>query len=322
MAEYSYNVFVTYFAGPGEWINTGPVIVSGTVVDSDFESAEEDKVFTPGELSTGASFGTENETFIGTITQNGETFIVTRNNVATDEYQLYGNVDDPQNFTYPTITGLGDINTADAFMPPCFTEGTLISTLDGERRVESLEVGDLVWTVDHDFQPVRWIGSRQCGRERLAVQPSLRPIRISAGALGDGQPASDLLVSPQHRVLVRSNIAQRMFGCPEVLVAARQLLELDGIAIADSAEKVTYFHILFDRHELVLSNGAVTESLFTGAEALKSMGAPAREEIFAIFPELRNGEESLMAARTLVSGRMGRKLAERHHRNRKKMVSA
>src|SRR5690606_24870473 len=114
----------------------------------------------------------------------------------------------------------------------------------------------------------------------------LRPIRIRAGALGNGTPSSDLVLSPQHRVLVRSRIAQKMFGATEVLVAARQLLLLDGIDIATDLTEVEYFHMLFDRHEVVISNGALTESLYTGAQALQAVGKAARDEIFTLFPQL------------------------------------
>ncbi|MTH34205.1 hemolysin [Paracoccus limosus] len=200
---------------------------------------------------------------------------------------------------------------------PCFCRGTRILTVSGEVAVEDLRVGDLVRTRDHGLQPVRWIGGRALDRIDLAVSPKLRPIRIAAGALGDGMPANDLLVSPQHRILVRSAIAQRMFGSDEVLVAARQLLALDGIEEL-TVDAVEYFHILFDRHEIVVSNGAETESLFTGPEALKAIGPEAAEEIFALFPELR--AESAQPVRPLIPGAKARQMVERHQRNGKKLV--
>ena len=205
---------------------------------------------------------------------------------------------------------------------PCFGRGTLIQTEAGMVPVETLRVGMTVTTRDNGLQAVRWIGSRVLGSKALAVNPNLRPIRISAGALGQGLPERDLVVSPQHRILVRSNIAQKMFGCAEVLVAAKQLLQIEGIDIAQDLESVEYFHILFDRHEIVLSNGAETESLYTGTEALKSLGASAREEIFAIFPELRNRAETEQpaGARLMASGRTGRKLAVRHAQHHKPLV--
>lgn len=200
---------------------------------------------------------------------------------------------------------------------PCFARGTLIETARGPVAIEALVAGDMIVTRDNGLQPIRWIGSRGLTVAELAAAPDLRPIRIAAGALGGGLPLTDLVVSPQHRVLVRSNIAQKMFGTREVLVAAKQLCQIDGIDIATDMATVEYFHMLFDQHEVVISNGAETESLYTGPEALKSVGRAARDEIFAIFPELRDAVDAPVAARPLVSGRMGRKLAVRHVQNHK-----
>ena len=202
----------------------------------------------------------------------------------------------------------------------CFGADVLITTASGQVAAGDLVVGDMVETRDAGLQEIRWTCSRTLDAATLAANPRLRPIRIGKGALGAGLPHSDLIVSPQHRILVRSKIAQKIFGTNEVLVAARQLCQLPGIDVAEDLDRVTYVHFLFDAHQIVLANGAETESLFTGAEALKSVGPAAREEIFAIFPELELRTEAPIAARQLVSGRMGRKLATRHLQNRKPLV--
>lgn len=205
---------------------------------------------------------------------------------------------------------------------PCFAKGTRLRIAGGDAAVEDLRVGDLVWTVDRGLQPIQWIGSRYLGPSSLARTPALRPVRIAAGALGPNTPAQDLTVSPQHRVLVRSRIAQRMFGSDEILVAARQLVEIDGIKVVEAPAGVAYFHLLFDRHEVVMSNGALTESLYTGTEALKGVGIAAREEIIAIFPELRADGHVTDAARMIIRGRQGRQLAARHAKNAQALVRA
>lgn len=203
----------------------------------------------------------------------------------------------------------------------CFARGTSIATLTGQVPVEALKVGDMVETKDHGMQPIRWIGATVLDTAALANFPNLRPIRIRAGALGLGAPHRDLVVSPQHRILVSSSIAQRMFDAREVLVAAKQLLEVDGIEVDEDMEAVEYFHILFDQHEVITSNGAQTESLFTGPQALQSVGAAAREEILALLPELALATYEARFARKLVPGRMGRQLASRHRNNDKALVS-
>ena len=193
----------------------------------------------------------------------------------------------------------------------CFARGTRIETPRGPVAVEDLRAGDLVLTRDRGAQPLRWVGSSRVDGGTLASTPRLRPIRIRAGALRQHAPAQDLLVSPQHRILVRSKIAQRMFGAAEVLVAAKQLVLLDGIDVAEDLAEVEYFHLLFDRHEVVISNGAETESLYTGPQTLRSVGPAARQEILDLFPQLLDEAFVVEAARPLSSGRMGRKLAMR-----------
>ena len=201
----------------------------------------------------------------------------------------------------------------------CFGSDAMIETQCGPVEAGKLQVGDLVRTGDAGFQPIRWIGNRSLDQIALTEAEHLRPIRIRAGALGCGMPTSDLIVSPQHRMLVRSKIAMRMFGCHEVLVAAKQLLQIKGIEIAQDLAEVTYVHFLFDAHQIVFANGAASESLHTGEQALKTVGPAAIAEIYELFPELRSAQRH--PARMLISGRMARKLAERHSRNSRYLVS-
>lgn len=209
-----------------------------------------------------------------------------------------------------------------SMLAPCFARGVMIATPDGDVAIETLEVGDLVLTGDRGAQPIRWIGQAKLAARDLASRECLRPIRIAAGALGESSPRTDLVVSPQHRIVVRSKVAQRMFGTPEVLVAAKQLCQIDGIDIATDLDVVEYFHMLFDQHEVVFSNGAETESLYPGPEALKAIGEAARHEILTLFPELRTGEGTPLAARLIAPGRRGSRLAARHQQNSRPLVMA
>ncbi|MBC7139556.1 MAG: Hint domain-containing protein [Defluviimonas sp.] len=236
--------------------------------------------------------------------------------MTTDEYAAYaadkdafliGNKDQ---FIFP-----GNDDDEPPYEVPCFTVGTMIATPDGLRAVEDLVPGDLVLTRDHGAQPLRWIGIRRLDAIDLHLHENLRPVRVSAGALGDNMPETDLVVSLQHRILVRSRIAERMFGQPEVLVAAKQLLQLDGVDLEDDLTEVTYVHILFDRHEVVRANGAESESLYLGPMALEAVGSAALAEIRMIFPESLEERFEPAQARLLASGRQGRRLATRHRQN-------
>lgn len=203
---------------------------------------------------------------------------------------------------------------------PCFTAGTLILTAQGVRKVETLAVGDLIVTKDNAIQPIRWIGWRTLSKKDLTSDPKKYPVRILAGALGLNYPEKDLLVSRQHRVLIRSKIAERMFGKDEVLVPAFRLTELPGIYVDENVENIEYIHFLFDNHEIVYSNGAPTESLFTGPEALKALRPEAREEILSLFPELENLHYSPEPARLLLTGKQQRRLIDRHKKNNQRLI--
>ncbi|SDD17901.1 Hint domain-containing protein [Paracoccus isoporae] len=221
--------------------------------------------------------------------------------------------------------GSGNFTAFDpgTLLPPpddCLVCGSLIRTADGEKLVEDLMAGDLVLTADHGLQPVKMVKSSVVTEGRLAGNPALCPIRIRAGALGQGLPQQDLLVSQQHRILVRSKIASRMFGVPEALVAAKQLLYIDGIELAEDVTEFEYFHILFDRHEIIYANGAATESLYLGTECMKHMRPLLREEILTIFPELKDSTAEIEPARLLVPGVRGRRLAQRHGDNHQELV--
>ncbi len=204
---------------------------------------------------------------------------------------------------------------------PCFVTGTLISTPAGSKPIEDLSEGDLVLTADRGPQPIRWIGARRLTPAELRIRPRLRPVRIAAGALGAGLPRRNLRVSAQHRMLVRSPIAVRMFNAREVLISAGKLVGLPGITIDDAPGCVTYLHMLFDHHEIVTAEGAPSESLFTGPQALRSVGAEARAEILALFPELATPDHNAVAARPIPGkGRLARHLIYRHLKNGRPLI--
>ena len=206
--------------------------------------------------------------------------------------------------------------------PPCFTAGTLIDTARGPRPVESLRAGDLVVTRDRGPRPLRWTGARRLTARMLDIAPNLRPVRIRAGALGPGLPGRDLTVSPQHRVLVRSRIAERLTGAQEALVPAIHLCAMPGIAVESPVDGIEYLHLLFDRHEIVRSDGCWTESLFTGPQALRSLTPAGRREIRALFPGLfAEPPENRPGARPFITGREARELTRRHLKHARPLVS-
>lgn len=202
-----------------------------------------------------------------------------------------------------------------ALSPPCFAAGTMIRTDGGEKAVEDLTPFDIVMSHDDRKLSPRLILTRTVTEREMANNPKLRPVRIMAGAMGNGLPERDLLVSRQHRVLLKSKIARRMFGQEEVLIPAVKLTALPGIFIDDTVPSVDYYHILFDRHEVIVSEGAPTESLFTGPEALKAITAEAREEIISLFPEVQDIDYQPEPAFYIPANRDQKKLVARHMKN-------
>jgi hypothetical protein len=189
---------------------------------------------------------------------------------------------------------------------PCFTADTLILTAKGEVRAGDLRLGDRVLTRDAGLQPIRWIGQRRLSGADLRYQTSLCPIEIKAGALGHDQPSRDLLVSPQHRMLIRDPKVALWFGEEEVLVPAVQLICLDGVRQVKSpeTESLTYVHFMFDVHQIVMGDGAWSESFQPGDYTLAGFDTAQRDELYTLFPELtQDAERRYPAARPSLNRR-------------------
>nr|WP_321363987.1 Hint domain-containing protein [uncultured Celeribacter sp.] len=161
----------------------------------------------------------------------------------------------------------------------CFGKGTRIATPYGARTVEDLKPGDLVLTMDNGVQPLRWVGARQ-----VPAMGRFAPIEIKAGALNNDR---DLIVSPQHRMLLNSWRSEVLFGTSEVFAAAKHLVNGTTIREAQGG-MVTYYHLMFDRHEVIFAEGAASESFHVSDYSLTGVADAAREELFTLFPELRS----------------------------------
>ena len=171
----------------------------------------------------------------------------------------------------------------------CFTPGTKIATLRGETLVENLVAGDKVVTRDNGIQAVRWIGQKKIDWRLMTTNPHLKPILVRQGSLGNDLPERDLMVSPNHRVLVANERTALQFDEAEVLVAAKHLIGGVSFRSIDSIG-TTYIHFMCDRHEVVLSDGIWTESFQPTDTSLKGFGNSQRAEIFDIFPDLETAE--------------------------------
>jgi len=182
-----------------------------------------------------------------------------------------------------TLDSETDFPDAKGFETICFARRTLIETEKGDVPIEFLCAGDRVKTLDQGLQCIRWIGSTRVHGHGIHA-----PVRIAAGALGN---ARALWVSQQHRMLLSGWHFEMNFGSTEVLVAAKHLVGLAGVEIID-VPSVEYFHMLFDRHEIVFAEGIESESFHPGAVGMSTLSAEQRAEICRLFPSLLSEPES------------------------------
>ena len=175
----------------------------------------------------------------------------------------------------------------------------------------------MLLTKDNGPQAIQWIWARKQSPAAIQSNPALNAIEIDKGALGNGLPHRTLSVLRHHRLLLTSKIAQRIYGKPDVLAAAKDLIALDGIGPAPTGRTIIYYHILMPRHEILFAEGAAAESLYLGKEALKAIEPTARKELQLIFG---TGWDSFAKttpepAHQLAQGKKLRELVIRHHKN-------
>lgn len=169
----------------------------------------------------------------------------------------------------------------------CFAHDTLIETKKGLRKVQDLLEGDQIQTRDNEYQPIRWIGCAKRSAIELAKHKNLRPIVIRKDAFGTNCPDRDLILSPQHRILSNIFANHLHFGTSETLVSAKHLANNTSI-IADNICNVIYYHVMFDAHQIIKSNGVWTESFLPGDYSLSTLTDEARAEFDLLFTEFQN----------------------------------
>ncbi len=177
--------------------------------------------------------------------------------------------------------GVGAFHYASASMPPCYAPGTLIGTPDGLRKVETLAPGDLVMTLDHGPQVIRWTHSGDQPLEEVDVDT--KPVLIAAGALGKGLPSQDLIVSPQHRMFVGRHGQLDGWFKSEAFAPAKSLTALPGIRHMKSKQSITWIHFACDQHEVVTANGCLSESLLLGPMVVNGLTRKERKDLTDIF---------------------------------------
>ncbi len=167
-------------------------------------------------------------------------------------------------------------------------------------------------TADHGLQPLRWIGRREVIFDANNVRGDKdKPVLFKAGSLGDGLPRRDLVVSPQHRMVVGGQKVMRAHGVAEVLVLAKALTGLRGVRRMMGKRKIVYYSLLVDRHEVIYAEGTPTESFRPGPVALAEFAPEHRAQVFRVYPALADDPEKALGptARPVIKRREGELLA-------------
>ncbi|WP_300441236.1 Hint domain-containing protein [uncultured Mameliella sp.] len=154
--------------------------------------------------------------------------------------------DNLADYTFPSPLNLDTLDTSD--YPDCFVSGTMIDTEDGPVQVESLWIGDRLWTASGGVARVHWIG-----RQRLVVpRRGRRLVCIRAGALGSGLPLSDLTVTVDHGLVIDG-----------LVINASALVNgttIDFVPAPELPESLTVYHVETEAHEVIQANGAPSET--------------------------------------------------------------
>ena len=198
-------------------------------------------------LTFGNGVTVNNGTYLGTVTVDGATYPVVHWNTFWYAVGL-----DRSAPGVPETLAANDIDASTFTV--CFFPGTLIATPYGERKVEELVSGDPVLAGDSRVVPVKWIG-RQTVSTIFGPAERLMPVRFAAGSLGEGKPLlphSDLTVTADHAMLVDG-----------VLCEAGTLVNettINRVPLSEFGDSYTVYHVETEAHEIVLANGAPSET--------------------------------------------------------------
>ncbi len=259
------------------------VIDGGSGADTISGGDDADRIFIgAGDVVDGGEGGIDNDTLV--VTDAGATIVY--------------DVGNPENGTITFSDGSSATFTnIENVVVPCFTPGSLVATPTGPVPVEDIAVGDVVTTRDAGPQTVKWVGHKTLNAAALDNLPHLRPILIQKDSIAPGVPDRDMVVSPQHRMLIENSATQLWLGEDQVLVKAKDMVLKPGINQITPEDGVTYIHIMCERHEILLVDNAWTES-FQPGDMLEDDG-DVFSELLDQFPELGTcqGRQMYKAAR-------------------------
>ncbi|MFK8035463.1 MAG: Hint domain-containing protein [Hyphomicrobiales bacterium] len=167
------------------------------------------------------------------------------------------------------------------FQYVCYAKGTLIATPSGSLPIEALKMGDLVQTLDNGPKPICWL--RQDVQPLNAAERGKKPVLIAANALGNGRPERDTIVSPQHRIFVGGQGQLKDHFKTEAFAPAKALTGLRGIRHMNGIQQIVWCHFALDRHEVIMANECLSESLLVGSMVINGLTAAERRALTDVF---------------------------------------
>ncbi len=209
-------------------------------------------------------------------------------------FNRYIDPDNPDEYTFDYIGADGQTYSATVYAKDggekdftgdpspiiiCFAKGTEIETSNGVRAIETLRIGDLVHTIDAGYVPLKWLGQSDVEASEMQLWKNLIPVRVKPNAFGPGCPTKDIVLSPNHRVLVKGAQAELYFGEDEVLVAIKALINGTTVQQEAACSGISYFHLLLDGHHIVDTCGLMSESLFLGDQSMLAISDCASQDM-------------------------------------------
>jgi len=178
---------------------------------------------------------------------------------------------------------LKDVDTSPGNVPVCFVAGTLIETPAGPVPVESLKAGDAVMLADGRSKRLLMVAHSHFTQAQMMRDAARQPVCLPAGSLGPSRPSQDLWVSRMHRMALHGWEVEMLSSHESAFACAAHVAPTQEAGATRWSDGVHYVHLLMDRHEVLVANGAEAESLFLGEQAMRSLGPEARAEVEVLF---------------------------------------
>ncbi|WP_120501042.1 Hint domain-containing protein [Roseovarius sp. EL26] len=216
--------------------------------------------------------------------------VFSQNGVTQDVWGFSSDIPLVNGTQYIKVGGNNDGTTLYTDFITCFSKETLIKTKIGAQPIENILIGQKVWTLNNGFQSVRWIG-----HTRVAAKGSHAPVVFAPGSIGNEQ---ELIVSQEHRMYLKSAHTELLFAHNDCLVAAKHLCGMPGVTLKEGGH-IDYFHLMFDRHQIIMGNGILSESFFLSENSVNAIDKDQKIELLSLFPDLASGIQNQGATATI-----------------------